>query len=89
MTESNAAIEQISKNIEQLHRFVGEQAANVVESSAAVRQMIGNVEHVTKSLAINANNVGELSTLSDRGRDAVAKVSESVRTVADDRNNFV
>ncbi len=89
VTESNAAIEQISKNIEQLHRFVGEQAANVVESSAAVRQMIGNVEHVTKSLAINANNVGELSTLSDRGRDAVAKVSESVRTVADDTQKLL
>ena len=81
VTETNATMVQIVKNIETLDRHIETQAASVKRSSSEIEKMMQQITAVTQTLVQNEKNAENLTTASGEGYAAVQKVSDDIRTV--------
>ena len=77
ITETQAAINQITTNISVLNENIEAQASNVTEASAAVEQMVSNIHSVTTILDRNSDAVKQLDNAANEGQK---KVDDAVTT---------
>lgn len=77
ITETQAAINQITSNISVLNKSIEAQAANVTQASAAVEQMVANIHSVTNILDKNSEAVKQLDAAANEGQK---KVDDAVTT---------
>ena len=77
ITETQAAINQITANISVLNKSIESQASNVTEASAAVEQMVANIHSVTNILDKNSEAVKQLDAAANEGQK---KVDDAVTT---------
>ena len=77
ITETQAAINQITTNISVLNENIEAQASNVTEASAAVEQMVSNIHSVTNILDRNSEAVKKLDAAANEGQK---KVDDAVAT---------
>ena len=89
VTETNATMSQIVKNIETLDRHIETQATSVSRSSSEIEKMIQQITGVTQSLVHNEKNVENLTVASNEGYTAVQKVSEDIRTVTQESERLL
>ena len=77
ITETQAAINQITTNISVLNENIEAQSSNVTEAVAAVEQMVSNIHSVTSILDRNSEAVAQLDHAANEGQK---KVDDAVAT---------
>jgi methyl-accepting chemotaxis protein len=81
VTETNAAMEQITVNIDKLTGHVDRRGESVARSSSAIDEMLANIQSVTQTLIKNSDNVKDLSGASDLGRAGLQEVAADIREI--------
>jgi len=82
MTETAAAINQITANIQSVKTRVINQSASVTETKATMEQVVANISNVTTSLVNNATNVDTLKSASDEGGHGLREVADDIQEIA-------
>jgi methyl-accepting chemotaxis protein len=82
MTETAAAINQITANIQSIKGRIINQSASVTETNATMEQAVANINSVNQTLVKNHENVETLKEASETGRAGLQDVSMDIREIA-------
>ncbi|MDR1932919.1 MAG: methyl-accepting chemotaxis protein, partial [Spirochaetales bacterium] len=82
ISETNAAMGQITANIDQLNTHIDRQNESVAESSASIEKMLANIDSVTQTLMKNVDKVKELTEASGVGRGSLQNVALDIQGIA-------
>ena len=82
MTETAAAANQITSNIQSLKGRVLNQSASVSQTHATMEQVVANIHSVTETLAKNSDNVRVLTEASEVGRTGLEEVAADIKEIA-------
>jgi methyl-accepting chemotaxis protein len=78
VTESSAAIEQITRNIESLDQLIRSESAAVTQASASIEEMVGNIASVTSSVEKMGVRFIALSSAAENGRQTQSSANEKI-----------
>jgi len=81
MTETAAAINEITSNIQSIKGMVINQSASVTESKATMEQVVTNIHTVTDLLIGNADNVNQLKEASEVGHNGLQEVATNIQEI--------
>jgi len=81
MTETAAAVNEITSNIQSIKGRVINQSASVTESKATMEQVVTNIHSVTDSLISNAANVNTLKEASETGHNGLQVVATDIQEI--------
>jgi methyl-accepting chemotaxis protein len=82
LTQMNDTMRQIVGNINALNLNIEKQSDSVSRSAEAVSAMAGNIAEVTQNLLKNEENVEHLASASEKGREGLQGVADSIKTIA-------
>jgi len=82
MTETAAAINEITANIQSVKGRVINQSASVTESKATMESVVANISSVTQSMINNAANVNALKEASEVGRTGLQEVATDIQEIS-------
>jgi methyl-accepting chemotaxis protein len=82
VVKANAAMGQISVNIDKLNGHIEKQADSISRSSASIEEMIANIRGITANLAQNEEDLRRLREASSQGNAALQKVSGDIQEVS-------
>ncbi len=82
VSETAAAIGQISRGIEGLDLVIQEQSSHLEESSASIEQMVGNVANINTVVNRAVETVEGLKDSSSRGRSEMDELKNSIGNIA-------
>jgi len=78
---SEAALENISRNLDQLTGLASRQSEIVGHSGAAVEEMVASIQSVSSIIDARTGEVGHLKETAKGGRAAIAETGESFKAV--------
>jgi methyl-accepting chemotaxis protein len=81
-TTTNESITAIITGVEVLNGSIEKQTKNVSQSTASIEKLASSISSVTQALLQNEQNVDNLTASSEKGRAALATVSEDIQRVA-------
>jgi methyl-accepting chemotaxis protein len=79
---TNESITAIITGVEALNGSIEKQTKNVSQSTASIEKLASSISSVTQALLQNEQNVDNLTASSEKGRAALAAVSEDIQRVA-------
>jgi len=82
MTETAAAINEITANIQSVKSRVINQSASVTESKATMEQVVANINSVASAMVKNAANVNALKEASEAGRNGLQEVATDIQEIS-------
>jgi methyl-accepting chemotaxis protein len=82
MTETAAAVNEITANIQSIKGRVINQSASVTETNATMEQVVANINSVSQILVKNSENVQTLKEASDVGRAGIEEVAVDIKGIS-------
>ncbi|MBO4728888.1 MAG: hypothetical protein J5631_10750, partial [Spirochaetaceae bacterium] len=89
ITETQAAINQITTNISVLNENIEAQSSNVTEAVAAVEQMVSNIHSVTSILDRNSEAVAQLDHAANEGQKMVDDAVATSKSIYDESEGLL
>ncbi|MBR6215940.1 MAG: methyl-accepting chemotaxis protein, partial [Spirochaetaceae bacterium] len=89
ITETQAAINQITTNISVLNENIEAQSSNVTEAVAAVEQMVSNIHSVTSILDRNSEAVAQLDHAANEGQKKVDDAVATSKSIYDESEGLL
>ncbi|MBO4439808.1 MAG: hypothetical protein J5798_10695 [Spirochaetaceae bacterium] len=89
ITETQAAINQITTNISVLNENIEAQSSNVTEAVAAVEQMVSNIHSVTSILDRNSEAVAQLDYAANEGQKKVDDAVATSKSIYDESEGLL
>ena len=89
ITETQAAINQITTNISVLNENIEAQSSNVTEAVAAVEQMVSNIHSVTSILDRNSEAVAQLDHAANEGQKKVDDAVATSKSIFDESEGLL
>ncbi len=89
ITETQAAINQITINISVLNENIEAQSSNVTEAVAAVEQMVSNIHSVTSILDRNSEAVAQLDHAANEGQKKVDDAVATSKSIYDESEGLL
>jgi methyl-accepting chemotaxis protein len=82
MTETAAAINEITANVQSIKGRVINQSASVTETNSTMEQVVANINSVNQTLIKNGEDVQTLKQASELGRNGLQEVSVDIKEIA-------
>ncbi len=89
VTETSAAVEQMTRNIESLNESIEKQTTSINQSSSAIEEMVSSINSVTNTTENASDTVEKLKEASNAGRIKLDKVNEIILNIAKQSENLI